>query len=239
MRLREALSSVQLALDENEARLAAFQQQFARFSCLWQTDMQAALADFLAAAGSGQQAPPLDAFAAEMAKYKAMQEEVQALPASAAIGWIKVDAKPLKQALLTRTSKWIYLFMRHLHSQVGTLRLGWTCALMWGPDPAAPQQRFSPCISSPPWPFLQVEGSTQELYAFMGSANATLDESLDSSPSSLASVSSMGSGSLPPSLRATPRGLPSVEARVVVCAAVVACAHLSGRRCICRAAACT
>lgn len=108
---------MQQALLETEGRCAALHQQFARFSQLWQADMQATLRAFLA--GSGERAPPLDAFAAEIARYKAMQDEVQALPANAALGWIKVDARPLKQALLTWTSKWIYLYMRHLHGQVG------------------------------------------------------------------------------------------------------------------------
>ena len=135
---------MQLALLETEEHCAAFRQRFAKYSHLWQDDMQAALRAFLAGAGSssgaltsrdggssggGQQGgPSLEAFAAEIGRYKAIQDEVQALPASAAIGWIKVDARPLKQALLTWTSKWIYHFMRHLHGEVcllgGSLREG-------------------------------------------------------------------------------------------------------------------
>lgn len=67
--------------------------------------------------------PSLEAFAAEIGKYRAIQDEVQALPSCAALGWIKVDAKPVKQALLTWTSKWIYLYMRHLRDEVG-----WGCS---------------------------------------------------------------------------------------------------------------
>ena len=61
--------------------------------------------------------PSLEAFAAEISKYKSIQDEVQALSSSAALGWVKVDAKPLKQAVLTWTSKWIYLYMRHLQGE--------------------------------------------------------------------------------------------------------------------------
>jgi dynein heavy chain len=43
--------------------------------------------------------------------------EIQALPSVSNIGWIKVNAKPLKQALATWASKWIYLFTHYL--QVG------------------------------------------------------------------------------------------------------------------------
>lgn len=120
VRIREALSGVQLALLETEERCAAFRQQFLKYSHLWEVDMQQALRGFLTGNGTNGQhgGPNLEAFAAEIAKYKAIQDELQALPSSAAIGWIKVDAKPLKQALLTWTSKWIYLYMRHLRGEV-------------------------------------------------------------------------------------------------------------------------
>lgn len=51
--------------------------------------------------------------------YRAISVEVAALPASCVIGWVKVNAKPLKQALATWASKWIYLFTHYL--QVGGL----------------------------------------------------------------------------------------------------------------------
>ena len=34
------------------------------------------------------------------------------------IGWLRVSAKPLKQALATVASKWVYLFTRHLQDRV-------------------------------------------------------------------------------------------------------------------------
>lgn len=42
----------------------------------------------------------------------------QALPASATIGFLKVDARPVKQALLAWVTKWIFLFTMHLESKV-------------------------------------------------------------------------------------------------------------------------
>lgn len=119
MRVRAALSAVQLALLETEERCAALRQQFAQYSHLWQRDMQQALRSFLAggtsdscadgaagSAGCSEQGPSLEAFAAELARYKAFQEEVQALPACVAVGWVKVDARPIKQVwLLGRTGR--------------------------------------------------------------------------------------------------------------------------------------
>ena len=65
--------------------------------------------------------PTLDRFEAEIAKYRAVQEEIQALPTSATIGYIKIDAKPIKQALTTWVTKWIYLFTHFLQIKVAAL----------------------------------------------------------------------------------------------------------------------
>ena len=65
--------------------------------------------------------PTLDRFEAEIAKYRAVQEEIQALPTSATIGYIKIDAKPIKQALTTWVTKWIYLFTHYLQIKVAAL----------------------------------------------------------------------------------------------------------------------
>ena len=116
--------------------------------------------------------PALDRFEAEIAKYKAVQDEIQVcfapgslldvccrckacfnlqvllgrcfpvrvmlscwkpltmpaclqllqgLPTSASIGYIKIDAKPIKQALSTWVTKWIYLYTRYLQDKVRLL----------------------------------------------------------------------------------------------------------------------
>ena len=105
--MRAALSAVQLALLDTEERCAAFRQQFAQYSHLWERDMQQALRSFLASgtascgragsAGGGEQGPALEAFASELARFRVFQEEVQSLPASVAMGWVRVDARPIKQ----------------------------------------------------------------------------------------------------------------------------------------------
>ncbi len=56
---------------------------------------------------------------------------------------------------------------------------------------------------------MQVEGSVHELYSFMDAANSTLDAALEEDASSLSASASLRGGSLPPSLKATPRSLPS------------------------------
>lgn len=65
---------------------------------------------------------------------------------------------------------------------------------------------------------MQVEGSVLELYSFMDAANSTLDAALEEDPSSLSPSGSLRAGSLPPSLKATPRSLPSeVSCSMLLC----------------------
>ena len=42
---------------------------------------------------------------------------MQVLPPAAAIGYLKVDARPVKQALLAWVTKWIFLFTNHLEGK--------------------------------------------------------------------------------------------------------------------------
>ncbi len=46
------------------------------------------------------------------------QDEIAALPATAVAGFLKVDARPLKQALSTWVTKWIYVFTLYLQNKV-------------------------------------------------------------------------------------------------------------------------
>ncbi|KAK9808985.1 hypothetical protein WJX72_007373 [[Myrmecia] bisecta] len=119
----DAISQVQAVILSNEVKCDAFKQQYARFEYLWKKDLQATLQEFLAAEGKlnedgSRDDPVLEKFEAEIAKYKAVQEEIQGLPTSATIGYIKIDAKPIKQALSTWVTKWIYLYTHYLQNKV-------------------------------------------------------------------------------------------------------------------------
>lgn len=47
-----------------------------------------------------------------------MHEGAQVLPPAAMIGYLKVDARPVKQALLAWVTKWIFLFTNYLEGKV-------------------------------------------------------------------------------------------------------------------------
>ncbi|KAL0038617.1 hypothetical protein WJX79_000048 [Trebouxia sp. C0005] len=119
----DAISEVQGILGANEIKCNALKAQYSKYGYLWKRDLNETLKEFLVAEGKQledgtRDDPTLDRFEAEIAKYRAVQEEIQALPTSATIGYIKIDAKPIKQALTTWVTKWIYLFTHYLQIKV-------------------------------------------------------------------------------------------------------------------------
>lgn len=107
----------------NEGKCNKFRGSYEKFAYLWQKDLNATLAEFLEEHGTVDEngikdEPSLEKFDEEVARYKAVQAEIKELPASKVIGWLKIDAKPLKQALATWVTKWIYLYTQHLSNRV-------------------------------------------------------------------------------------------------------------------------
>ena len=113
----DAISAAQNALLSNERACADFKGSYAKYDYLWKRDLQATLAEFLGAGGAEAE-PPLEKFEAEIARYKALQEEIQALPAGMTIGWIRINAQPIRHALLTWVNKWVNLYTHYLSNKV-------------------------------------------------------------------------------------------------------------------------
>eukprot|EP00854_Cymbomonas_tetramitiformis_P010885 gene10885-12880_t len=108
---------------ENEAKCTKFKESYDAYSYLWKDDLNESLAKFLEDNGKdngegGKDEPDLKIFDDKIAQLKNVQTEVQALPSSMVIGWLKVDSKPVKQALGTWLTKWIFLFTQHLSNRV-------------------------------------------------------------------------------------------------------------------------
>ena len=89
-----------------------------QYEYLWREDLHQTLADFIAEHGEDGEDPPLEMFDAEIAKYKKVQEEIAQLRATCVVGWIKIDAKPIKQALATWVTKWVFLFTQYLNNKL-------------------------------------------------------------------------------------------------------------------------
>ena len=114
----DAVSEIQSVVLRNEAECVEFKESYAKYEYLWRNDLQQSLHDFIEEHGTDGEDPPLDLFDAEIAKYKGVQEEIQSLPTTHVVGWIKIDAKPIKQALATWVTKWIFLFTQYLSNKV-------------------------------------------------------------------------------------------------------------------------
>ena len=62
--------------------------------------------------------PPLTAYDEKISHYKALQDAVATMPVSATRGWLKVDARPAKQALSTWVTKWMFAYTQHLQETI-------------------------------------------------------------------------------------------------------------------------
>lgn len=121
--VQDAMHQVMAVTLANEQRCETFKGQFARFDYLWTKDLQATLKEFLEAEGKiledkTRDDPPLAKFEEQIQKYKAMATEIQNLPSICTVGWVKVNAKPLRTALTTWASKWTNLFTQYLQEKV-------------------------------------------------------------------------------------------------------------------------
>ena len=117
-RILDGISQIQSVVLANEAECAAFKASFVQYEYLWREDLHQTLADFIAEHGEDGEDPPLEMFDAEIAKYKKVQEEIAQLHATCVVGWIKIDAKPIKQALATWVTKWVFLFTQYLNNKL-------------------------------------------------------------------------------------------------------------------------
>jgi dynein heavy chain len=117
-RILDGVSQIQSVVLANEAECAAFKASFVQYEYLWREDLQQTLADFIERNGEDGEDPPLELFDAEIAKYKKVQEEIAQLHATCVVGWIKIDAKPIKQALATWVTKWVFLFTQYLSNKL-------------------------------------------------------------------------------------------------------------------------
>lgn len=76
--------------------------------------------DFLWQSHSGQAAIDTNARQRLTLVFLFRQDDIAALPAATTAGFLRVDARPLKQALATWVTKWIYLFTQYLQTKVCT-----------------------------------------------------------------------------------------------------------------------
>ena len=120
MRAR-AHTQVSRLLAWTEQQCALFRQSFVEYSYLWTADMQRQFDELIESETdreSGSTCPPLASFDQHIMRYKQLQQEVQDLPSSKTIGFLKIDAKPVKHALASVLARWVNLFQDFLLRKV-------------------------------------------------------------------------------------------------------------------------
>ena len=146
--MRFYVHSIQKHAADNALECDEFKQPYASFSHLWTRDIAGAVKDFLvekavpieeeaAAAAEGEAAPKeegkassfggalaptpepaLADFDEQIDLYRRQALDIGALSTSATRGWLKLDAKPVKQALSTWVTKWKFAYTQHLQTSV-------------------------------------------------------------------------------------------------------------------------
>lgn len=109
---------------------------------MWTTDLDSMFQQFLATAvvtsEGGGKLPDLAKFNEQISKYRRVQEEVGQLRTPTDIGWLRVNSQPIKQAMSTWATKWVFMFTQYLHNHVLEklqvrglcLRRGRCCAML-------------------------------------------------------------------------------------------------------------
>ena len=62
--------------------------------------------------------PPLSMFDGEIDRYLKQAKAISALPSMANRGWLRIDSKPVKQALATWVNKWQYRYTEYLQQSI-------------------------------------------------------------------------------------------------------------------------
>ncbi|KAL6747291.1 flagellar outer dynein arm heavy chain beta [Haematococcus lacustris] len=119
----DALNQVMTITLLNEAKCEDFKANFTRYDYLWKKELHAALQEFLEEQGTvladgSRDDPVLAKFEDQIAKYRAVSTEIANLPSTQTVGWVKINAKPLRTALTTWASKWVYLYTHYLQEKV-------------------------------------------------------------------------------------------------------------------------
>ncbi|CAG9462750.1 unnamed protein product [Pedinophyceae sp. YPF-701] len=123
--IADVLAKVSEVTLANEAKCAEFHDSYKRFEYLWTRDLQETLQEFLRENATRDEEtgevvgdPPLAKFDEEITRYKMVQDEIAALPTTVDIGMLRIDCRPIKQALGTWVTKWVFLFTHYLQRHV-------------------------------------------------------------------------------------------------------------------------
>jgi dynein heavy chain len=137
--VRFFVHQIQSHVRANQALCEEFKDSFQAYKAVWTSSIDDHLHEFLAPPEEDptkpkaeeeevvekiegplapKYEPPLDAFDKEIHKFVKYASNIQAISSSAARGWLKIDARPVKQALATWINKWQFRYTSYLQSSI-------------------------------------------------------------------------------------------------------------------------
>ena len=105
--------------------------QFVEYSYLWTTDLHTFFREFLADSWNdvfdedgepveGKKVLDLTKFHDQVERFRSVHAEIEQMQTSADIDFVRINSQPIKQALSTWVTKWIYLFTSYLQETAAT-----------------------------------------------------------------------------------------------------------------------
>jgi len=135
--VRQFIAEIYNCIDGTKVLADEVAASFKQYEYLWTTDLNKMFQEFLLtaflpsdegdssdeegekqASGSKTEWPNLEKFDEKIKFFQELREEISELPPSYNIGYLRINSQPIKQALSTWVTKWIYTFTQYLHENV-------------------------------------------------------------------------------------------------------------------------
>jgi dynein heavy chain len=119
------LAKLNETLAVTEGNCVDYRQRYKEYQYLWTTDLSTMFQEFIEGATvsvteSGRPVLDLRQFDESITKFRGVQTAVSELRTPIDIGWLRVNSQPIKQALGTWVTKWVFMYTQHLHDDVHT-----------------------------------------------------------------------------------------------------------------------
>eukprot|EP00762_Andalucia_godoyi_P000343 ANDGO_03199.mRNA.1 Dynein beta chain len=115
--VQSLVKHVEGLVSTNAGKCSSFREQFLKFSFLWTSDVYESFEEFLSQGENGKD-PRIGLFDEQIIKYEQIQSEIHKLPNTEDIGWLRIDAKPIKNALASTCGKWKASYTGYLADKV-------------------------------------------------------------------------------------------------------------------------
>lgn len=116
--IRYLISCVTRTLQSTVAECMKFRDVFYSYKYLWETDPNDVFRTFLKDAYDDENKIKLNLFDERMTRIEKEQLKIETLTEETDLGFVRVNAKPVKQALTTCATRWVFVFSSHLHDYV-------------------------------------------------------------------------------------------------------------------------